>query len=287
MDPSVDPVMQLAGWRSDDTQVRGFHSMLTVAPVVMGVLLAGVVFFRYASAALMRGAVPKEGAPHGDELYKQMAFCLVGIAFHGYLGPAAIYGAFTSLDCPYEASVGNREALAGSQSEWVGVTNQQAVVGELFTGYAAFITVMWLLGWEEGLDKIVHHVVFLFLAVVLSGNYAFCRLSSFAMAMEMSTVPLNINMMTGWFTSTKTIHLVSGGIFILSFIAFRIFFFGYGLAVAISEFSTNPSAVPLPFPLSCLVLFLFSGGWLLQVYWTQRIVDKVRETLGGKKKKSE
>ena len=287
MDPSFDPVAKLLGWSADSTDVRSVDTSFTVAGIVAVGLLVSVVLLRYTAGELARKFATKDGAPKGEELAKQAAFCIVGMVFHCYLGPAAINAAVLSEGCPWEASVGNRAALEGSQKEWMPLVNYQGIMGEIFMGYAFYITIMWVAGWEEGFDKIVHHIVFLFLSLVLAGNFAYPRLAAFAISMEASTIFLDVNMMSGWYPKLKIVHLLFGVLFILSFIALRIFFFGYGMFIALKGFAENPTAAPIPVPLSALVLFLFSGGWVLQVYWTQKIVAKVKETLGGGKKKSE
>ena len=285
-EPQHDPVMALAGWKQGSTSLRTAQDVLETAPYVTGGLMASAVVVFILCKLLLEGSksLTAKAPP-----FKEMAFCLVGSLFHMYLGPAALFAAWNAMDMPYAEGAGNREALAASKV-WIDTANSMSVLGELFTGYAVYIMIMWVLGWEErGKDKLVHHCVFLFLGLCLSTHFALPKLSVFAISMELSTPFLNLSIIFGWFNKKwcKVMHLVMGVLFIVLFFAVRIFFFGYALFTTLAEFHADPSVVPLPFPLACFVLFLYSGGWGIQVYWTKAIFAKMADVfgLGGKKEK--
>merc|ERR1711879_105143 len=123
----------------------------------------------------------------------------------------------------------------------------------------------------------------------LAGSNAFGRLSSQAMSMEISTVFLNLALLCSWFDSKmcKLASTVLGLMFVVSFIALRIFFFGYGLLVQWGEFVEAPSLAPLPTPLAAFCLVLYSLGWCIQVYWLVPIGKELKAHFGKKEKKAE
>eukprot|EP01062_Namystynia_karyoxenos_P063958 TRINITY_DN56807_c0_g1_i1.p1 TRINITY_DN56807_c0_g1~~TRINITY_DN56807_c0_g1_i1.p1 ORF type:complete len:304 (+),score=108.79 TRINITY_DN56807_c0_g1_i1:82-993(+) len=284
-----DPGLSLLGYR-EGMPVRGWDHLPGVAGSVAGILVAAAVLLRFLYIPVFQ-FLPlneKPSTPSRDDAPKQAAFCTVGIFIHLWLGCTALRAALASEDMPPDVAAGNRLALSTSDS-WRDLYNVHSVCGQFFTGYAIYITIMWLAGWEEGLDKIAHHIVFLFLAVVLAGSGAMGRLSSTAMSMEFSTVFLNSNLIFGWIKHpvAKMLHLGHGVCFVLSFVALRIIFFGRGLMMQWRDFLADGNAAPLPPALTALCIGLFTGGWLLQVYWLLPIYHKVVDTFGsGKKGKS-
>eukprot|EP00755_Sulcionema_specki_P019979 Sspe_Gene.70815::Locus_41850_Transcript_1_1_Confidence_1.000_Length_1180::g.70815::m.70815 len=279
-----DAVAKLMGYKPG-ADLRGWGTMQVTVPMVALVLLIAVFTFRVVADVATRTLKLSKTAPPRGEVGKQVAFGVVGILLHSYLGPAALFTAMDMLPATPGQAAGNRAALSAAP-EWYDRHNAAQVNGEIFTGYAVYITIMWLLGWEKGVDKIIHHVVFLFLAVTLAGSNVFARLSSFAMAMELSTPFLNINLISDWFDGRlfRITHLIMGSLFILSFVFLRIGVFGYGLFTTMYHYYMDRSIAPLPEPLAWAVLLLFLGGWLIQVYWLGPIWSKIVGVLGKKKK---
>eukprot|EP01060_Flectonema_neradi_P038363 TRINITY_DN800_c2_g1_i1.p1 TRINITY_DN800_c2_g1~~TRINITY_DN800_c2_g1_i1.p1 ORF type:complete len:284 (+),score=60.52 TRINITY_DN800_c2_g1_i1:59-910(+) len=256
--PSNDPIMGLLGWEAG-RGLMGCDDMLKVAPFVALTLFIAV----HVTYFLVRPAVRTwEAAPgklSGDDLAKEVAFGVVGIMIHCYMGPAAFNGVLNSnaYGLSHNALLGHPDAFEGHQ-EWIDISNANSCVGFVFTGYAFYITVMWCLGWEHGKDKIAHHIVFLSLALLLSGTNTFSELAVYAMSMELSTIPLNVNHITAHIKSARKLHLASGLLFIISFVCVRIFFFGYGLARNIGYFVEDPTKCHLPFPVAdCVGCFLW------------------------------
>ena len=282
--PSNDPVMGLLGWEAG----RGLMTvddMIKISPIVAIVLFITVHLVYFLIRPVVRKWEAAPGKSSGDDLAKEVSFGVVGVMIHSYMGPAALNGVFNSnvYELSHAALLGHPDAFKGNQ-DWIDISNANSCVGFVFTGYAAYITVMWILRWEHGFDKIAHHIVFLSLALLLSGTNSFSELAVYAISMELSTIPLNINIITSHLKSARKLHLLSGLLFIITFVVVRIFFFGYGLAMNISYFIEDSSKCHLPYPVAATVLTAFSGGWLLQVYWLKPIIAKIKEVAGGKKK---
>ncbi|KAJ9439622.1 hypothetical protein DIPPA_23236 [Diplonema papillatum] len=278
-----DPVMAAMGWK-ENQGVRGWDYLAYTAPAFCLALFVAVHAVRFLLASFSTWRVKPGVGLTPAEAHKQIAFCTVGIVLHLYLGPAAIVGVLRSEDMPWAVQVGNRDAIAAAPQGQRDVLNTQAILGEMFTGYAAYITIMWSLGWEKGFDKLVHHIAFLCLAVLLAGTYSFHVLSSYAISMELSTPFLNLSIVSGWLEGHNRLAMLFGLLFIVTFIGVRIFFFGSGLYAALTQYATGGwVVVPLPAAVAHGVVALYCGGWLLQVYWLRPIFAKIAEVAGGKK----
>eukprot|EP01063_Lacrimia_lanifica_P011125 TRINITY_DN1790_c0_g3_i1.p1 TRINITY_DN1790_c0_g3~~TRINITY_DN1790_c0_g3_i1.p1 ORF type:complete len:314 (+),score=123.41 TRINITY_DN1790_c0_g3_i1:46-942(+) len=285
-DHAKDPVMAFAGWSATEGRAVLEYEIIMKPFVlqVLGAMFALCFCSYFVLGALAPGWVLSDKA-HSDrsEVVKESALCFAGIVIHSYMGLKAACTAWMMRDMPFALAVANREAVAAAP-EAMGHLNAAGVLGEIFLAYILYVTVMWTLGWEKGMDKGIHHVVFFFLAMLLAG-WSFChRLAVFAIAMELSTVPLNINLWAGWMKHWKLTHLIFGALFVLCFFFVRIFFYGYGLATTLSGAAEHGvGVVPVADELVYLVLFLFTGGWLLQVFWLKTIYEKVTASLGKKK----
>eukprot|EP01065_Artemidia_motanka_P000119 TRINITY_DN1003_c0_g2_i1.p1 TRINITY_DN1003_c0_g2~~TRINITY_DN1003_c0_g2_i1.p1 ORF type:complete len:300 (+),score=81.45 TRINITY_DN1003_c0_g2_i1:64-963(+) len=266
--------------------VRGWSDMY-VAPAVGCVLIACAFVLHAVLSVVVRSVSlnSKPETPSREEFPKQAAFCLLGVLIHSWLGRVAYFAALAGEDMPPHLAVGNKAALS-ENVEWRDLYNVYSLLGEFFAGYTVYITTMWLLGWEKGVDKIIHHVVFAFLAHVLAGTGGLGRLSAEAMAMESSTVFLNSAIMFGWFSSSavRLFSKVCGALFVLNFLYVRIYFFGKGLVVQWSQVDSVRNDSPMSEAMAITCLVLFTAGWGIQVYWLRPIYHKVVDTFAGSKK---
>eukprot|EP00756_Hemistasia_phaeocysticola_P016258 Hpha_TRINITY_DN15465_c3_g10::TRINITY_DN15465_c3_g10_i1::g.175200::m.175200 len=282
-----DPGLKLLGYRRG-MEVRGWEG-LSYSAAVAGILLTTAFILKFIFSIGCRGAKLTDSShtPAPEDVPKQASFCLIGVFIHAWLGRVCLYASLAGENMPALAAAGNREALA-KDADWKDLYNVYSLCGEFFAGYAMYITVMWLLQWEKGVDKIIHHMVFLTLGVTLAGSGALGRLSSRAMAMELTTVFLNSAMMAEWFQggSFKMIKMVCGGLFVLSFIIIRIFFFGRAVYLQWSEMSRVSKETPLPENALIACVVMYTAGWVIQVYWLMPIAEKVKDTFFKSKSKA-
>lgn len=280
-----DPGLKLLGFRRG-MDVRGWEG-LSYSVTVAVILLATAFFLRAVFSVGCKGAklTDHKETPTHEEIPKQAAFCLIGCFIHAWLGRLCLYAAFAGENMPVLAAAGNMEAL-NREPAWKDLYNVYSLCGEFFAGYAMYISAMWLLRWEHGIDKLIHHIVFLSLGITLAGSGALGRLSVRAMSMEITTVFLNSAMMAAWFQGPmfKMINLACGGLFIIGFILVRIIFFGRAVLLQWNEMPRVSKDSPLPEKAMFICLVAYTAGWAIQCYWLIPITEKVKQIIYGKTK---
>eukprot|EP01061_Rhynchopus_euleeides_P034815 TRINITY_DN58760_c0_g1_i1.p2 TRINITY_DN58760_c0_g1~~TRINITY_DN58760_c0_g1_i1.p2 ORF type:complete len:250 (+),score=53.81 TRINITY_DN58760_c0_g1_i1:114-752(+) len=154
-------------------------------------------------------------------------------------------------------------------------------VAVLHMGSLLHQTLMWALGWERRQYPIYTHAGGLALWAVLLPNASYLRLSSWVLAMELSTPPLlayrSLRLLNPASPQAPTLAVVFGAVFS----TLRVAVFSYELFSALATMHKAPSLYP-----ACLtplqntaVMCILLAGWIYNIYWCGTIVDKATACL--------
>lgn len=163
-------------------------------------------------------------------------------------------------------------------------------MGALFNGWILFQCMWWILGWEAGIDKLIHHVIFLIPAIVGQYYHIMAELVVFAISMETSTPALAMMLLTRQVEGHERAVAISGGIFSVLFLVIRIFVYGYGLARSWSFWVDPPSSALAELGevgsgrrvAVVAMQAIFSAGWLLQLFWARTIAARLYGVISGR-----
>eukprot|EP00756_Hemistasia_phaeocysticola_P056906 Hpha_TRINITY_DN33550_c0_g1::TRINITY_DN33550_c0_g1_i1::g.171131::m.171131 len=215
---------------------------------------------------------------------KFSALGLIGGPFWAVLGPLTMALAiYMEMTFSYNDPKNFQNDIAMFDEFDLRVHNFAALIGELFLGYTMYMTVMLFMGWDKGVDTLIHHIAFITLAWFQVGYGVFVRVGLWAMSMELSTPALYVHLVYRQIEGETASKLSSCSaiVFGLLFILVRIIGFGYGVITAavstITHFDTvlpdKPDAIPKE--LGLFILLLMFGGWALQLYWATFIFGKL------------
>jgi len=231
---------------------------------------------------LMTKKLPMSEAAKGrgtsrEEFAKNVASCIVAITTHLYLGPTALMLSFRYQAGGYPAAL---SAFLQPAPPVEALENDRLCcqVGELFTGNILYQVIFWLLRWETGFDTLLHHIGFFVAGYLILDLTVFGKLSAGAMSMEVSSVFLSLHLMFRQIDG-KLCALVSeaaAAVFALSFILVRIFWYGFIVIDFNYNFWMEPFKLTsdMVVPKAYCACFVFSLGWVLQLYWSQMVVTK-------------
>jgi len=215
-----------------------------------------------------------------DDFSRFAAQCIVSIIGHTFLGPLAFYTAVMYHYFPIQASI---TSFSGSTADSIWVDVQTCRLGEVFTGNMVYQLVFWLLGWEKGMDMLLHHVGFLTAGVLVLTVVVYGKLAMGAVAMEMSSPLLNLHLLMrtldgdGWKLLSNLAMTTFGAMFVLV----RLGYYSY----VVLEFNylywfrheLFPSWTPPVLTVSIMIVFTL--GWILQLVWGKSVVLKSLKVL--------
>eukprot|EP01064_Diplonema_japonicum_P024175 TRINITY_DN3467_c0_g2_i1.p1 TRINITY_DN3467_c0_g2~~TRINITY_DN3467_c0_g2_i1.p1 ORF type:complete len:293 (+),score=25.19 TRINITY_DN3467_c0_g2_i1:35-880(+) len=209
------------------------------------------------------------------------ATAVVGCLFNTILGPSAAIMA-TYISMTYDRTDHMRFAFTDSAYTEDPFTQRLyytiVLIGELFGGYTIHQTVFWIIGWDKGLDTILHHIGFLTVTFIVVPTGAYIQLGLWAIAMEISTPPLMYYLSTRQLYPARVSTDVAAYLFSFLFIVFRVVIFSYVYLSTLFTLWSHPSLFPTTLSTTshCAVLSLLGLGLVLQLYWSKAIFVKLK-----------
>jgi len=217
-----------------------------------------------------------------DDFARFAAQCIVSIVGHTCLGPLAFYTAVMYHYLPIQASV---TAFSGTtrDAEWVDILTCR--LGEAFTGNMVYQLVFFFLGWEKGMDVLLHHVGFLVAGALVLTVVVYGKLAMGAVAMEMSSPLLNLHLLSrtldgdGW----KLVSNIAMVTFAAMFVLVRLGCYSYVVLEFMYLYWFRHELFPYWTPpvLTNGIMIVFTLGWILQLVWGKGVVLKSLKVLGA------
>ena len=210
---------------------------------------------------------------------REAALNIQGFVVHGFLGPAALYLGWVNVGMQQA----NETTLIppGVTTEMcTGIYTHVIFVGGAFGSWALFQISWLLLGWESGVDKWAHHLLFTFLVYAGHFFHVLPELTFFAVGMELSTPALCVLLTFREVVGYSQITALAKIIFALQFAFCRIFMFGYGLFRSLSLWYDPPSLSFLDTlddrkAAMAFLHALYCAGYALQLFWGYFILSQV------------
>jgi len=217
----------------------------------------------------------------------QAALAMIGVPFWAVLGPVVLCMA---IEFEMRYSHNNPLSFQGDidlmDSEDLKIHNQGTFIGELFLGYIVFQCIVFWQGFDKGMSTAVHHMIFLVLAWIQVSYGVFTRIGLWAITMELSTPPLLIWMVARTVDSEnmKCLSHYSSYVFATLFFIVRIIGFGYAFCclfeacifawddVLPAHYKSKTGGIPGD--LGVLLIALYMGGYVIQLFWAQKIMAK-------------
>jgi len=142
--------------------------------------------------------------------------------------------------------------------------------------------IFWCLGWEKGLAKLTHHVLFLSLCSYLLSYHVFIKIAAIALSMEFSTIPLCVHLLSRQLRGWETTAHISGALFAASFLFFRIIVFGAGYLDLLWSWTFHFVVFNrVPMYGAHFGMLVYSAAFVLQLYWSIGITRKLYAALHG------
>ena len=149
------------------------------------------------------------------------------------------------------------------------------VSGTIFLGYILALCASFLIGWDRGVDKAVHHLLYATIGTAswLWGHLP--ELAAAALAMEISTVPLAAVQIFREPVGYERVATLTGRVFGIAFMLLRVVLFGVVLLRSLMLWWTHPEAFIEAGPVRvALTQVGYTAGWLLQCFWAWTILLK-------------
>lgn len=150
-----------------------------------------------------------------------------------------------------------------------------------FTGYLLFLNLGLVMRWESDWDNYVHHIGFLVLTLISTHYPIFPELGMFALAMELSTIPLSFMLVLREPKGYEwALERVLGPIFGITFMLTRVVLFGVALFRHFSLYLSDPDVFSrgvgsdIPAGVMATVQTCYVAMWCLQLYWAWAVIIK-------------
>lgn len=155
----------------------------------------------------------------------------------------------------------------------------------MFTANMVYQVIFWVLGWEKGLDMLLHHVGFLITGCMVLVFAVYGKLITSAMAMEMSSPFLSLHMLARmldgkWWALVSNLAMV---VFAAVFVVVRLGFYSFAVLEFHYLYWYHHELFPqwTPPAASYGLMFCFTLGWVLQLFWGKLVVSKAVKTCLG------
>jgi len=253
------------------------------------------------SKEISEEAVLPRGQEYDEKKYvwHMTAMSCIGTPFWLFLGPFALHIALHfELNYSYHDPLNFQNDISIMNEDELRVHNMGTLAGEMYLGYLIYKIVMFRHGWDRGADIIMHHVLFMLLALIQVSYSVLIRVGMWALAMELSTpffhlmqVATQIKGPTAEASQSVLYYLYVG-----LFVVFRILGFGYAfltlLFVVLTDYHTVfPSATEkfdaLPETRCIILLLLLFCGWCWQISWVKRKFLKKEDQPAGEGEKAD
>ena len=162
---------------------------LVVIQLVLTKLLT--IFISRTWTSFVLNAEAKRRGETKSKFQLQVAINILAFCFNAVMGPAAMFCALSMVIYGDPVQLVNVSTM--HTNAWICHKFRSGMwLGVIFTSYVLNQLCCLIIGWEEGIEKTLHHVIFCCLGI-LSIYYAILpELSCFAIAMEVSTPSLII-----------------------------------------------------------------------------------------------
>ncbi|KAJ9464868.1 hypothetical protein DIPPA_26452 [Diplonema papillatum] len=156
-------------------------------------------------------------------------------------------------------------------------------LAEMFLAYVLYTIFMWCIGWDKGIDTILHHIAFLIISCNVVTTAAFVKLDCYAIAMEASTPFLMMYRLSRQLEgdSFRKIETWAGLAFCSSFLLLRPIIFCYQYVRTVLTFYLHPEVLPDDVSRASVytILIGYALGCVLQGIWSQTIIKKLVKTV--------
>ena len=204
-----------------------------------------------------------------SKFHKNSSSIILSGFFHLWFGAAAFLATQYYLELDAVRILGDRGSLmATGDVEYVRLQETAAFLGSVFGALMLDYLFFWFLGWDRDPAQLAHHLIFLFVTLVLARRSAMAHSGLVAMAMEGSSPALNL-MNTCRELDGQTAEKVTFAAFIvfsLLFVLLRCVNFGRAVVHVLYLRFTSPDGFPRHVPgwEIDLVVLMWLFGWLLQ-----------------------
>eukprot|EP00756_Hemistasia_phaeocysticola_P061497 Hpha_TRINITY_DN4973_c0_g1::TRINITY_DN4973_c0_g1_i3::g.51470::m.51470 len=264
-----------------DGKVRSWNNGTTLPTVLLVAFLCTILALLLKPIVSRRWnpSVTRQARSRGvteESIFKLTCMNTVAFLINIFLGPYALVVAFGYLGgksgTSHEPFTNDEQLMT---DKWIDWHNHGALVGEIFTGYILFMSVMLMISWDPwGLDTLAHHILFFAAGCLLAGTSTFPKLAAWAIGMECSSPPLLIYLIARQIDGWDSLATITSQVFGYSFLFFRCILYTYGFWDCAISLMINPDLMPLPVGLGVVVLVMFGAGWVLQLWWFVGIYKK-------------
>jgi len=208
--------------------------------------------------------------------------------FHAVFATSAMYRAWDMVGTSATQGFGDYERLlVAGDANALNLQDFGGLMGSVFASLMVQYIFYFALRWETEMLQLFHHVAFISVTVVLARRCAMPFVGLFAMAMEISSLPLAV-MTVFRQLDGELCHKINGVAslsFAILFMLSRVGLFGYALLLTLRWRLVESTALPVHVPLWEVdaVLVLLLAGLLLQLHWARLIVLKIRRLLAKSK----
>lgn len=225
----------------------------------------------------------KKAGTKEDAFCCEAAQCMVAITSHILLGPLALVLAARYCLGPGEIGLGS--TFDDNPDAWLRRMDRLSLMcGEVFAGNMMYQLLFWLLRWETGVDTLMHHIGFLIASVLVLTATAFNQLAMSAISMEVSSPFLSLHVLFRQLDGSRCARIsdLAAMAFSVVFVVVRIVFYGWNVAHFLcivwsrrgQLFHPEVKVFAPGVAHTVAILVVFTAGWVLQLFWMQRVISK-------------
>ena len=287
-------IYYLGGYRPDNAcdYGEGFRAMIRLGTLLASFCIHWIVhgFVQWWNPPLRLTALSVEKGYTPSSIYRIGALYVQEAVFFIVLGLWAAKNSFLAAqnDPIVEKITFFREDGHTRLSDVeCGIIMDVGILGSLFGGNLIFQCCTCCLGWEGpevGMSEFVHHSLFMVLTIVLPYFYILGEVTTFAVAMELSTPVLLAVLFFEKLEGFDVLKIFLKILFLVLFTLVRPIWFGYGIYRSLQFWSLEDVAVENRKASDIRLVqgtqLLFFLAWVLQLVWLISIVRKAQRAAG-------